>query len=79
MATECKVQGNTKLLDKFIQRCQRISEDFFSEIAQEILKISSSRHLTEVYYSRKISYCCIETGNVVCKSRSDFFKVKQNL
>ena len=29
---------------------QKISEDFFSEIAQEIFKISSSRHLNEVYY-----------------------------
>ena len=31
-------------------KIKRISEDFFSEIAQEIFKISSSRHLNEVYY-----------------------------
>ena len=37
----------------------RISEDFFIEFAQEIFKISRSRHLIEVYYSRKISFCCI--------------------
>ena len=40
-------------------KSERISEDFFSEIAQEIFKISSSRHLNEVYYSRKVSFCCI--------------------
>ena len=33
-----------------LSKSKRISEDFFSEIAQEVFKISSSRHLNEVYY-----------------------------
>ena len=48
--------GSPLALKSANKRVRRISEDFFSEIAQEIFKISSSRHLNEVYYSQKSKF-----------------------
>ena len=52
----------------------KVSLKGFRKISFVNFKTSSFRHCNDVYCSRKISFYCIYTCNVLCISRTDFFK-----